>query len=246
MTRTALSLIPSVLLVLAIAGVVTPLAQRPPAPPEWPGAKGGGAVLLPNGWTVAPAGRSVQVGDFPMSMVLAPEGRRLIISNSGWSKPSLTIVDTEQAYVSSRVSVDHAWLGLAWHPDGKRLYSSGAAENTINEFSYVNGGLVPTSKIVIDRPAITISPRSRDLGGTGFIGGLAIHPGGQRGYAAHVLGRALSVVDLAEGQVLRTVDLPAEPYTATLTPDGSRLFVSLWGGAKVLELAPELTLAAPF
>ena len=52
-----------------------------------------------------------------------------------------------------------------------------------------------------------------------FIGGLAVHPDGTRAYAAHVLGRAISVVDLKEGQVRRTVTLPAEPYTAVLTPD---------------------------
>ena len=238
MTRMARALILGTGLAVGITSMVTSIAQRGPAPPEWPGAKGGGAVLLPNGWTVAPAGRSVQVGDFPMSMVLAPDGRRLVISNNGWSKPSLTIVDTVQAYVSARVPLEHAWLGLAWHPDGKRLYSAGAAENTVSEFSYVNGGLLPGAKIVIDRPAITLTPGTRDLGGTGFIGGLAVHPDGTRAYAAHVLGRAISVLDLKEGQVSRTVTLPAEPYTAMLTPDGARLFVSIWGGSKVLELDP--------
>ena len=230
----------SALLVAAIAGVVSPLAQRPPAPPEWPGLKSGGTVLLPNGWTVAPAGRSLQVGDFPMSMVLAPEGRHLIISNNGWTKPSLTLVDTEQLYVTARVPMEHAWLGLAWHPDGRRLYSSGAAENVVNEFAYQNGVVTPTTnRFVLGRPAITLPEGTRDLGGTGFIGGLAVNATGTRLYAAHVLGRALSVIDTGNGQVRRTVDLPTEPYTAALSPDGARLFVSMWGGAKVVEMDPE-------
>src|SRR5262249_40778945 len=33
---------------------------------------------------------------------------------------------------------------------------------------------------------------------------------------------------------LRSVSLTAEPYTCLVSPDGSTLFVSLWGGARVL------------
>jgi len=200
---------------------------------------GGGATLLPNGWTIAPAGRSLQVGDFPMSMVATPDGRYLVISNNGWSKPSLTIVDTEQQYVKARMPIDHAWLGLAWHPDGRRLYSSGAAQNTVNAFAYASGGLKTAGQFVLAPPAIQLPPGTRDLAGTGFIGGLAVNAAGTRIYATHVLGRAISVVDLASGRVLKTASLPAEPYTVLLSPDGSRVLVSLWGGARVMALDPE-------
>src|SRR5437870_8819999 len=39
----------------------------------------------------------------------------------------------------------------------------------------------------------------------------------------------LSSIDLTTGQVLQTVDLPAEPYTAALSADGRIVYVSLWG-----------------
>jgi len=35
---------------------------------------------------------------------------------------ALTVVDLQHLYVRQTVEVDDAWLGLAWHPDGKRLY----------------------------------------------------------------------------------------------------------------------------
>src|SRR5262245_16561019 len=117
---------------ICLAGIRT-LAQHPAEKPiSRPGIQGGGITLLPNGWRIAPAGTSLSVGDFPMSMIAAPDGRHLIISNNGWSKPTLTMVDARQMYVKAQVPVDHAWLGLAWSPDGTRLYSSGAADNTIN------------------------------------------------------------------------------------------------------------------
>jgi DNA-binding beta-propeller fold protein YncE len=228
-------------LVASIGLAVSPLAQRAGTPPEWPGVKGRGVTLLPNGWKIAPAGRSIHVGDFPLSMVPSADGRHLIISNNGWSRPTLTIVDVAQGFVKAQVPVEHAWLGLAWSPDGRRLYSSGAAENTVNEFAYDKGELKGGGQIVLERSAVQIPPGLKDLAGTGFIGGLAVNQDGSRLYAVHVLGRAISRVNLKadDGEGLRTVTLPAEPYTTLLSRDGTSLFVSLWGGAKVLALDPE-------
>jgi DNA-binding beta-propeller fold protein YncE len=229
----------AIALVGSIAFAVSSLAQRAGTPAEWPGAQGRGVTLLPNGWRIAPAGRSLHVGDFPLSMVASADGRYVIISNNGWSRPTLTIVDVVQGFVKARVPVEHAWLGLAWHPDGRRLYSSGAAENTVNELIYDKGELKAAGQFVLGRPALQIPFGTGDLTGTGFIGGLTVSLDGSRLYAVHVLGRAISLVDLKTSQVRRTVDLPAEPYTALLSRDGTSLFVSLWGGAKVLALDPE-------
>jgi DNA-binding beta-propeller fold protein YncE len=221
---------------LVIGCVVMPMAQLGDTPPEWPGVKGQGVTLLPNGWRVAPAGRSILVGDFPMSMVLSPDGRFAIVSNNGWSQPSLTVVDLAQQFVKARVPVDHAWLGLAWHPSGTRLYSSGAAANTINELAWENGELRAADQIMIARPAIRLPDGTTDLAGTGFVGGLALDDSGDRLYAVHVLGRAISAIDVRSGTVRQTVALPAEPYTAVVSPDGMTVYVSIWGGARVLAL----------
>ena len=188
-----------------------------------PGSQGGGKVLLPNGWTIAPAGRHIGVGDLPLAMIESSDGRHLIITNNGYAKPSLTVVDLQRQIVRSRLSLDHAWLGLAWHPDGKRLYSSGAGGSTVDELVFAEGRLDQVRSFRLAQPA----PES-------FVGGVAVSPDGQRLYAVQVLGNTLSLVDLVEGGVRRTVDLPAEPYTCLLSADGGTLFVSLWGGAKVL------------
>jgi len=235
----SLALVFIIVLVASIGLAVSPLAERAGNPPEWPGVKGRGVTLLPNGWKIAPAGRSFHVGDFPLSMVASPDGQYVIVSNNGWSRPTLTIVDVAQGFVRARVPVDHAWLGLAWSPDGKQLYSSGAAENTVNTFAYTNGELKPSGEIVLERPALQFPQGTKELSGTGFIGGVAINSDGSRLYAVHVLGRGVSRVDLKGDEPLRTVSLPAEPYTALLSRDGTTLFVSLWGGAKVLAMDPE-------
>ncbi len=219
-----------------ITAIVGSYAQRgiPPAPR--PGRQSGGETLLPNGWRIHPAGRHVQVGDLPLHMIASPDGRHLVITNNGWAKPTLTVFDTTTGLVTGRAPLDHAWLGLAWHPDGTRVYSAGAAENTIHEFAWTRGALK-------DAGAITLGPPERRTGGellnAGFIGGLAIAPDGSRLYATHVFGQAVSAVDLRTRQEVRKVTLDAEPYTCLLSKDGKTLYVSLWGGARVLIFAAD-------
>ncbi len=226
-------------LFVLIASLVAPLAQRAPNAPEWPGAKGQGVTLLPNGWRIAPAGHHVAAGDFPLSMVLSADGRFAIVSNAGWSKPTLTVIDLAQQFVKARVPVEHAWLGLEWNPAGDRLYSSGAAQNTVNVFRWEKNALANIGQVVIAKPVIQVPAGTRDLAGTGFIGGLAMDKAGTRLYAVHVLGRAISLIDVKTGQLRKTVDLPSEAYTAVVSPDDRIVYVSLWGGAKVLALDAE-------
>src|SRR5216117_2348789 len=84
-----------------------------PAAIERPGVERG-ATLLPNGWRIAPAGRHMNVGDLPLAMVESADGRYLIVSNNGYVRPSLTVVDLKNFLVKSRAPLDNAWLGLAW------------------------------------------------------------------------------------------------------------------------------------
>jgi YVTN family beta-propeller protein len=197
-----------------------------------PGRQAGGTVLLPNGWRLAPAGRHLPAGDLPLAMVESADGRYLVITNNGHAKPTLTVVDVERFFVKSRFPLEHAWLGLAWNPERTRLYSSGAGGSTVDELSLSLGRLKAERSFKLEKP----SPES-------FVGGLAVSPDGRRLFAVHVLGQKLSAIDLARGEVVRTLELPAEPYTCVLSSDGQTLFVSLWGGAKVL-LFDAQTLAA--
>jgi YVTN family beta-propeller protein len=224
--------IPFVLLALVVVGGLAPLAQRGPAPPERPGRQGDAVTLLPNGWRISPAGTHIQAGDFPLAMTSSPDGRFLIITNNGYATPTLTIVDTQHGYVTEREAVDHAFLGLAWHPDGTRLYSSGGSQNTINVLKWSSGRLERQEQITISAPERQ-GGWSR-LENAGFVAGLAMHPGGKRLYAVQVLGEALVSIDLDRGVPEKKIALGAEPYAVLLSRDGKELFVSLWGGAKVL------------
>jgi YVTN family beta-propeller protein len=217
---------------LSVVGALTPLAQQAARPPRRPGYQGNGITLLPNGWSIAPAGRHVYVGDLPMNVVPSRDGRYLVISSSGWDQPALVIFDTKTLQVVSRAAMDHTWLGLVWHPDGSRLFASGSSENSIVEFGWDAGRLTQKSSISLGQPER--HPGGDRIENAGFVAGLAISPDGHKLYATQLYGQMVRLIDLDQRRILATAQLPAEPYTCILSPDGRTLFVSLWGGGKIL------------
>ena len=208
-------------------------AQTAPAVSAMPGKQSDGTTLLPNGWRVQPAGKHLRVGDMPLNLMQTPDSNYLIVTSNGLAKPSFSIVDLASWKVTSTMPLDNAWLGLIWHPDGARLYSAGANQNNVQEFNYANGVITRARTFAL--PAVAT--------GQSFAGGLAIAPDGKTLYVTRVFAQTLSSVDIASGQVLNTVTLPAEPYGATISADGRRLYVSLWGGGKIQAYAlPAMTL----
>jgi YVTN family beta-propeller protein len=179
-------------------------------------------MLLPSGWRLSPTGRQLTIGDLPLNLVPTPDGKYLVVTNNGLAKPTFSMLDLTSWTVKNTTTLDHAWNGLVWHPDGTKLYSAGANKNNVQEFTYADGVL--TRARTFDLPAMT---------GDTFVGGLAISRDGQTLYVTRLFGMTVSSVDVASGQVLRTTSLPAEPYACLLSADGRYLFVSLWGAASV-------------
>ena len=211
-----------------VSAAVGSVARLAPAPPAWPGSLGNGVTLLPNGWKIQPAGRHMAIGDLPLAMVESPDGNYLVVTNNGYAKPTLTIVDLKRGYVASKTNMDHAWLGLAWHPDGRRVYSSGAGQTTVNEFYWTPGRLTAGAVYALGRDTQKPMPgiNRPEPVEQSFVGGIAISPDGRHVYAVHVLGEALTMLDLKSGLVRGTVDVGAEPYTCLDVPgrqDGVRV-----------------------
>ncbi|MCI0618154.1 YncE family protein, partial [bacterium] len=196
--------------------------------PESPGSLGKGVILLPNGWKIQPAGKHIPLDDLPLEMIESPDGRFLIVTNSGYSPPILSVIELAEFRVKDRVKVKNAWLGLAMSADGSTIYSSTGGNAEIQTFDFKNGKLTEKSLIKLDKP-----------NAKSFVGGITLSPDGKRLYAVQILGNTLHEIDTASGSILRTLTLDAEPYTIITTSDGKKIFVSLWGGAKVLEIDSE-------
>ena len=137
------------------------------------------------------------------------------------------------------VALDDAWLGLAWHPDGKRLYSSGAASNSVQRAGVGERAAdAPGTKTRRRRATTPLGAGRRDRP-SAHADVRRRHRGQPGRHAARTpctcFGKCVSA-RRSRRRARSRADrgLPAEPYTCLLSPDGTTLFVSLWGGARVL------------
>ena len=214
----------SVALALAAATpTLLTLAQSAPSPgTAVPGSQPDGTTLLPNGWRLSVVGKHLKVGNLPLNLALSPDGRYAVVSNNGINRPSLSVVDINNWSVKSTTAVDHAWYGLSFSADGTKVYSAGASQNNVQEFTYADGVLTKARTFALPAQA-----------GETFTGGLTVSRDGRSLYVTRVFAMTLSAIDLGTGQVTNTVPLPAEPYTTVVSADGRTVYVSLWGGGRV-------------
>ena len=82
---------------LVLAACVRPRLLEPVGPHS------DGTGLTPNHWVLTPAGAQVEVGDRPLGLALAPDGRYLLVSNNGQGIQSLAVVDTQSRTVVQTV-----------------------------------------------------------------------------------------------------------------------------------------------
>ncbi|MCE5252449.1 hypothetical protein LLG96_19785, partial [bacterium] len=99
-------------------------------PPELPGPTKAG-TLLPNRWVLTPAGTHLPVGDLPLNMSLSPDGKLLAVTNNGFSRQFISLIDTEQDSIAGELPVEKGFYGLTFSSDGKYLYASGGGDEQV-------------------------------------------------------------------------------------------------------------------
>src|SRR5207248_405641 len=66
---------------------------NPKAKATWPGMTRAGSVLLPNGWSLRPAGQQSPLGDFPVLLALHPSAPILAVLHAGYGEHEVVTVD---------------------------------------------------------------------------------------------------------------------------------------------------------
>ena len=111
-----------------------PLGARAQEASRFAGPKDGG-FLLPNGWTLSPAGQHVPLSDLPLNIVPWPDNRHVLVATSGYNAHELSLIDLEQRKVVDRQAVRQSWFGLAVSPEGDRIWWSGGGGNPVHRVS---------------------------------------------------------------------------------------------------------------
>jgi len=181
-------------------------------------------VLLPNGWSLSPAGRSMQLGDLPLNIQISPSQRLMAVTNNGQSKHSIQLIDPQAEKLLHEQPIGKAWYGLKFSADEKKLYASGANDNIILIYPIVNRKLAAADTLVLGKswPTEKIGPT-----------GLEVDDAGKRLYTVTKENNSLYVFDLGTKKLLHKVNLGSEAYDCLLSPDKSKLYISLWGSDKL-------------
>jgi len=179
-------------------------------------------VRLPNGWSLTPVGTSRPLGDLPLNIAVSATGRYAAVTNNGESTQTIQLFDAGADRQLDSVVIPKSWCGLAFSADEQSLYASGGNDNWILRYTIVSGKLVTSDTLKLGKPwPVKISPA-----------GLAVDAHSL--YVVTKEDNALYVMDLASHAVVRRLSLAGEGYTCLLSPSGSELYVSVWGGDKVM------------
>ncbi|HEU0063726.1 MAG TPA: hypothetical protein VFQ58_01800, partial [Flavisolibacter sp.] len=82
-------------------------------------------VFLPNGWSLTPAGRSIELGDLPLNIAVSASGNLVAVTNNGQSTQTIQLIDVKNEKVLSEIKIPKSWYGLKFSWNDKLLYASG-------------------------------------------------------------------------------------------------------------------------
>lgn len=185
-------------------------------------------VQLPNGWSITPVGKSIQLDDLPLNIAISKKHRYAAITNNGQSIQSIQLVDVKSDRELDKVIVSRAWGGLVFSEDEHSLYASGGDNNWILHFKIKDDKLLIADTIKIGNSWSKVK-NSSSISPTG----IAIDDAKKILYVVTKQDNSLYLIDLKNNSILQKLELSSEAYTCILSKDNEKLFISLWGKEQI-------------
>ena len=181
-------------------------------------------ALLPNGWTLSPTGRSLPLGDLPLNIAVSHSKKLIAVTNNGQSVQSIQLIDPATEKILDNVVIPKAWYGLKFSKDEKYLFASGGNDNWILQYAIINKKLRLTDSIRLGKKwPNKISPT-----------GLEIDDAAQLLYVVTKENNSLYIINLITKKIIFEQALKEAAYSCLLSNNKKELYISLWGGKKVL------------
>jgi YVTN family beta-propeller protein len=188
------------------------------------------SYTLPNGWSLTPVGRSLELGDFPLNIAVSSSKKLLAVSNNGQGIQSIQLIDQKSSSILDKTVIAKAFYGLKFSKDEKYLYASGGNDNQILQYEIQNNKLILKDSLILGKPwPNKISPV-----------GLEIDEKRNLIYTVTKENNSLYIVDITKIKPTVSLNLGHEGYTCILSPDSKILYISLWGGKKIALFDTEL------
>ncbi len=224
-------------------------------------------VMLPTGQRIDPVGALVTLGRGPQDLLPTPDGRAVIVANSGRGTQGLSVVDVSRPGTPrevQRLDAHPNWVGMAFA--GKTLFSSGGLANLVHVHRWDAGRrrlitedpipLFPTDQIpssgafgldlvrdVTGQPRTVVGgvapeanallPSAAPLPACLFAAGMALAADGSELYVACQESGTVAIVDVASRRLAGMVPIGGVPYGVSVSPDGSKVYVSDWSHSRL-------------
>ncbi|HEY9170934.1 MAG TPA: YncE family protein, partial [Verrucomicrobiae bacterium] len=194
---------------------------------------------------LTPVGFQVELpGLRPQAIALSPDGKLLVTAGK---THELVVIDPATGRILQRVPLPSdkasapkpdavsthildpdkdgqlSYTGLAFAPDGKRLYLANVAGD-VKVFAVSADGNV-TGLFSMPLPPANAPGRKAEI-----ASGLAVSSDGKRVYVCGNLSNRLLELDAADGRLLRAWDVGVAPFEVVLA--GNKAYVSNWGGRR--------------
>jgi YVTN family beta-propeller protein len=181
-------------------------------------------IHLPNGWSLTPVGTSLPLGDLPLNIAVSNSKKYIAVTNNGQSTQTIQLISVLSKKVLHQVIIPKSWYGLKFSNNDQSLYASGGNDNMILKYSIKNNKLKLIDSIILGkRWPVKISPT-----------GIELDEPRNLMFVTTKEDNSLYVIQLSTKKVLQQVKLDAEAFTCLLSPDKKDLYISCWGGKKIL------------
>jgi YVTN family beta-propeller protein len=191
--------------------------------------------LLPNGWTITPAGRQVTLTDLPLNIQPLADGKHVLVASSGYNKHELALVELASGRLVDKQTVQQSWFGLALTPDEKRLWWSGGGAGMLHNYELSDHKL---KRIGADEPPRAKRDKKSDTPRKStFKSGLLLDAEAHTLYALDINAGTITAHNLDTGEA-RTEKCGGRPYDVVRGRNGAQLYVSDWAGRAVLVVDP--------
>ena len=168
-------------------------------------------------------GISLPLGDLPLNIAVSPSKKYIAVTNNGQSTQTIQLINPRQNKILDNIEIPASWLGLKFSGDEKFLYASGGNDNRILKYALRYNKLILNDSIKLgEKWPVKISPAGIDIDDTK-----------QTMYIVTKENNSLYTIDLKTKKI-DSLQLDAEAYTCLLSPDKKELYISLWGGDKIL------------
>ena len=198
----------------------TEWAFRPPAETQNAGMLGQNSAILPNGRVVTPAGTVTKAGQLSLGLNLTPDGKRLLVSNSGYGQETISTLDSSNL---NKISDTNENL----------LFGSGVIDTKRNVIYYPAPGKVKNAwaDAIIVHSLNGGQDSSIRLGDGDYPVGVALSLDANTLYVVNNMTNSLVTLDMTTPTptIKSRVKVGNFPYAVTMSPDGSRLYVTNWG-----------------